>query len=184
MAKTAEEATTRTPLNRDRVLRAAIALADEGGIESLSMRKVAEELGVSAISAHEMMLRHAWASGLGMRQRPGGARLRYGNSLLGCFRNAGFSKDVTYHAYHIVESYILGYTFQVLNYRSVDMSQFADIADRFVRGEFADEYPHFTEHVRQHMEPDREDDVSAYELGLDLILGGLETLRDGAGGRD
>jgi len=226
MAKTAEEATTRTPLNRDRVLRAAIALADEGGIESLSMRKLAEELGVSAmslynhvsnkkdlldgivdaawaeiaepvtdadwksqirqiaISAHEMMLRHAWASGLGMRQRPGGARLRYGNSLLGCFRNAGFSKDVTYHAYHIVESYILGYTFQVLNYRSVDMSQFADIADRFVRGEFADEYPHFTEHVRQHMEPDREDDVSAYELGLDLILGGLERLRDGAGGRD
>ena len=36
----------RVPLSRQRVLRMAINLADAGGIESLSMRNVAQELGV------------------------------------------------------------------------------------------------------------------------------------------
>ena len=34
------------------MLRAAIALADEGGIESLSMRKLGQELGVEAMSLY------------------------------------------------------------------------------------------------------------------------------------
>jgi AcrR family transcriptional regulator len=42
----------RPPLSRDRVLRAAIALADAGGIEALSMRKLAQELGVEAMSLY------------------------------------------------------------------------------------------------------------------------------------
>ncbi len=43
---------TRTPLNRDRVLRAAIEFADEHGIEALSMRKLGTELGVEAMSLY------------------------------------------------------------------------------------------------------------------------------------
>src|SRR5919204_2211828 len=42
----------RTPLTRDRVLHAAIELADEGGIESLTMRKLARALGVEAMSLY------------------------------------------------------------------------------------------------------------------------------------
>ena len=42
----------REPLNRERVLRAAIDLADAGGIESLSMRRLAQELGVEAMSLY------------------------------------------------------------------------------------------------------------------------------------
>jgi AcrR family transcriptional regulator len=42
----------RTPLSKERVLRAAVALADAGGIESLSMRKLAQELGVEAMSLY------------------------------------------------------------------------------------------------------------------------------------
>src|SRR6476660_8538914 len=42
----------RTPLSRERVLAAAIHLADEGGIELLSMRKLARELGVEAMSLY------------------------------------------------------------------------------------------------------------------------------------
>ena len=42
----------RVPLSRDRVLRAAMVLADEGGIESLSMRKLGQELGVEAMSLY------------------------------------------------------------------------------------------------------------------------------------
>ena len=40
------------PLSRDRVLQAALQLADEGGIESLSMRKLAQSLGVKAMSLY------------------------------------------------------------------------------------------------------------------------------------
>ncbi len=40
------------PLSRERVLRAAIHLADEGGIDALSMRKLAQELGVKAMSLY------------------------------------------------------------------------------------------------------------------------------------
>ena len=42
----------RPPLTRRRVLEAALALADRGGIESLSMRKLAQELGVEAMSLY------------------------------------------------------------------------------------------------------------------------------------
>ncbi len=43
----------RVPLNRERVLRAAVELADEGGIESLSMRKLGQKLGVEAMSLYK-----------------------------------------------------------------------------------------------------------------------------------
>src|SRR3712207_2367365 len=42
----------RVPLTRDRVLEAAVALADETGIESLSMRKLGEAVGVEAMSLY------------------------------------------------------------------------------------------------------------------------------------
>jgi AcrR family transcriptional regulator len=42
----------REPLSRDRVLRAAVALADRSGISSLSMRKLGEALGVEAMSLY------------------------------------------------------------------------------------------------------------------------------------
>jgi AcrR family transcriptional regulator len=42
----------RVPLNRERVLRAAVAVADQGGFESLTMRKLAKELGVEAMSLY------------------------------------------------------------------------------------------------------------------------------------
>ena len=47
----------RTPLTRERVLQAALRRADEGGIESLSMRKLGQELGVEA-----MVLYHHFAN--------------------------------------------------------------------------------------------------------------------------
>jgi AcrR family transcriptional regulator len=44
--------TPRIPLTRERVLRAAVALADESGSESLSMRKLGEAVGVEAMSLY------------------------------------------------------------------------------------------------------------------------------------
>src|SRR5918995_3911226 len=42
----------RIPLNRERVFQAAVALADERGLESLTMRALGEELGVEAMSLY------------------------------------------------------------------------------------------------------------------------------------
>jgi AcrR family transcriptional regulator len=42
----------RVRLSRERVLRAALALADENGIESLTMRKLGEAVGVEAMSLY------------------------------------------------------------------------------------------------------------------------------------
>ena len=42
----------RTPLNRERVIRGAVQLADREGIEALSMRRLAQELGVEAMSLY------------------------------------------------------------------------------------------------------------------------------------
>jgi AcrR family transcriptional regulator len=42
----------RAGLSRERVLGAAVALADEGGLEELSMRKLAKSLGVEAMSLY------------------------------------------------------------------------------------------------------------------------------------
>jgi AcrR family transcriptional regulator len=41
-----------TPLSRQRVLHAAVALADDGGLEALTMRKLGETLGVEAMSLY------------------------------------------------------------------------------------------------------------------------------------
>jgi len=49
---TQTDPTPRIPLTRERVLRAAITLADAGGIEALSMRRLGQELGVEAMSLY------------------------------------------------------------------------------------------------------------------------------------
>ena len=43
----------RAPLNRDRVLRAAVALADGSGIDAISMRKLAQHLGVVPMALYK-----------------------------------------------------------------------------------------------------------------------------------
>ena len=42
----------RAPLSRGRVLRAALALVDRGGMESLTMRRLGQELGVEAMALY------------------------------------------------------------------------------------------------------------------------------------
>ena len=51
-AQTTRRADRRAPLSRGRVLDAAIKLADQGGIESLSMRKLGQQLGVEAMALY------------------------------------------------------------------------------------------------------------------------------------
>jgi AcrR family transcriptional regulator len=43
----------REPLTKERILQAAVALADEGGVDSLSMRRIAQELGVVPMALYK-----------------------------------------------------------------------------------------------------------------------------------
>jgi AcrR family transcriptional regulator len=52
MAQPRPEAEPRVPLSRERVLRAAVALADGSGLESLTMRRLGEAVGVEAMSLY------------------------------------------------------------------------------------------------------------------------------------
>ncbi len=217
MAKRAE--VTRLPLSRDRVVRAAITLADEGGIEALTMRRLGQELGVeamslynhvankedmldgileavvaefdlpaesgdwrlairaTAISANEVLRRHPWAPALLLsRMHDGPARLRFMNSLLGCLRNGGFSPKNTHHAYHVIDGHIVGYTLQQVNFPIAD-EDLKDVGTNFLEELPADEFPHLVEHIRGHIEGHYEGE-SGFVFGLDLILEGLERLRD------
>ena len=203
------------------MLRAAITLADEGGIEALSMRKLAKELGVEAMSLYnhvankdeildgiidvvaaeadlpsdgadwknairqsatsirDVFLRHPWACSLWMSRRgDGSARLRRSDWMLRMLRDAGLSKDLTYHAFHIVESHILGFTLQQLNF-PYQGEELAGLAATFLQQLPVGEYPDFVDHVMQHLEP-RHGDEGGFEFGLDLILDGLERLREPA----
>ncbi|HVH53639.1 MAG TPA: TetR/AcrR family transcriptional regulator C-terminal domain-containing protein [Actinomycetota bacterium] len=47
------KAESREPLTKERILRAAVALADEGGVESLSMRRIAQQLGVVPMALYK-----------------------------------------------------------------------------------------------------------------------------------
>src|SRR5215472_18620669 len=150
-----QAAARREPLNRDRVLQAAVTLADRDGIGALSMRRLGQVLGVEAmslynhvanksdlldgmsdivfseiglpaggtgwkpamrqraISAREVLGRHRWAIGLmESRRSPGPATLRHHDAVLGCLRQAGFTVDLTAHAYSLLDSYIYGFALQ------------------------------------------------------------------------
>jgi AcrR family transcriptional regulator len=207
----------RQPLSRDRILEAALAHADEQGIESLSMRKLGRALGFeamslynhvankddlldgmldlvlaemeapdpedglagirkAAISSHESLRRHPWAAGLLMapaRVRP--LRLAFMDALLGALRGAGFSPETTYHAYHVIDAHIIGFSlWQATHDFALPEEVTSDLRgflDRMLPEEM---YPDLHAHGLQHLEPGPLEKTSAFEYGLDLLLASLE----------
>jgi len=131
----------------------------------------------SAISVHDAMRRHPWAPSAVMapgRIRP--ARLRYMEGLLGRLREAGFSADATYHAYHVLDGHIFGFSLweRAHSFSDQDTAEMMEALERVVTPE---EYPYLREHGEQHFAEGPHHDVSAFELGLDLILDGLRAIR-------
>jgi AcrR family transcriptional regulator len=208
----------RLPLSRERILVSALALVDESGIESLTMRKLGQELGFeamslynhvankddlldgildlvlaegelpspvgawdaairsSAVSVHDALRRHPWACPLLMlpdRIRP--ARLQYMDALLGRLREAGFSAETTFTAYHVLDGHILGFSLWEASHTYSDIDV-AEMTELFKHTITTDAYPHLHEHGQQHFSEGPHRDVRAFEFGLDLILDGLRTI--------
>ena len=232
-AQTEPRTEARVPLSRERVLRAAIAIADEGGIESLTMRRLAEKLGAEAMSlyyhvankeavldgvvdvilgeidevvstidgpsaeddwrtamrtrilaARGVLLRHPWAPGvIESRTTASPAAMRYFDGLLGLFREGGFSYDLAHHAMHALGSRALGFTQELFE---PDDHEAGDEDVTAMLEQMADEFPHIVGMVAEvsHDDPDSTlgwcDDQVEFEFALDLILDGLERLREAA----
>lgn len=213
----------RAPLSRERVLRAALVLADMGGIESLTMRKIGQELHVEAmslynhiankddildgivdlvfseialpsghvdwktamrqraISARDVLLRHPWATSLMQsRTKPGSATLRHNDAVIGSLRKAGFTIDMAAHAFSVLDGYIYGFALQQINLPYHTVEENAVFAESLSQQLSADEYPHLAAMINEHAMKPGYDYGEEFEFGLDLILDGLERLRDAA----
>jgi len=224
MGKKPKARARREPLSRDRVLRAAVALADQSGLDALSMRRLGEELGVEAmslykhaaskddildgivdlvvreieppaiggdwkaamrrraISAHQVLLRHPWATMLLVsRANVGPAMLRYVDATIGCLHEAGFSYPMADHAWNAIDNHVYGFTLQELNF-PFKPEEYASAAKSFLPQIPPETHPHLHA-LSQHVIDGRHDGLHEFELGLDLILDGLEKMLRLSGSR-
>jgi AcrR family transcriptional regulator len=206
----------RLPLSRERVLRAAIAIADAAGIEALTIRSLAQELGVKpmaiyyhvankseildgivdlvfaeierpapdgdwlselvrrAKSARRVLSRHHWAIGLmESRRSPGPATLRHHDAVLGTLRRAGFSVEMTAHAYALLDSYVYGFALQeaALPFQGTDTA--ADVTEPIMQRFRTDQYPHLVEMATEYILQPGYDFGEEFEFGLNVILEAL-----------
>jgi AcrR family transcriptional regulator len=206
----------RVRLTRDRVLHGAIAVADAGGIETLTIRTLATELGVKpmsvyhyvankdeildgivdivfsefelpspegdwrtelrrrAISARSVLRRHPWAIPLlQSRTNPGPATLRHLDSIIATLRGAGFSLEMTAHAYALMDSYIYGFALSEAALPINGPETVAEVGDQMMHLFNPDNYPHLVEFAVGHVLQPGYDFGDEFEFGLDLLLDGF-----------
>jgi AcrR family transcriptional regulator len=140
-----------------------------------------------AISAHDILLEHPWACRLALLPSDpktiGGPRIRYMEWLLRRFREAGFSAEVTYSAYHTLDSHIFGFTLWQLGHAEASRSftppdgQGVEEWAQGILAQLRGTYPYLAEHGAQHMAEEAPSGRYEFEFGLDLILDGLKKLR-------
>ncbi len=221
----APDKTAALPLSRERILQTAIQLADQHGIEALSMRKLAQQLGVKAmslynhvankddlidgmvdivaneievpelkvdwktamrrraVSAHSVLLRHPWATmAMVSRVNVGPAMLRYVDATLGCLVKAGFSFKMADHVWNAIDSHIYGFTLQKLNF-PFEEAEYAEVAKQYVSMLPVEKYPYLNK-LTHYVIDGRYNGIHDLEFGLELLLNGLDSLRDTSNDRD
>ncbi len=219
--QTRRPAQRRIPLTRERVLDAAMTLADRSGLEGLSMRKLGQALGVEAmavyyhfankervldgivdlvfaeidlpvagadwktamrqraISVRDALLRHRWAIGLmESRTNPGPANLRHHDAVIGCLRVAGFDMAATATAYSLLDSYIYGFAMTKMNLPFEDTSDIVEMSETMLAPFPPGEYQNLADFITEYAMKPGYDYANEFEYGLDVILDGLERVRD------
>lgn len=211
----------RRPLSRERVLQAALELADARGFGAISMRNVAKQLNVEAmslynhvankedivdglvdvvfgeievaspgtvdwrtamrrraISARAALRRHSWAVGLMEgRMNPGPASMRNHDAVLGCLRESGFPFRAAVHAYSLMDAYIYGFALQEKGLPFDAPEETAQVMQRQRENvPQMDDYPYLVEAAAELAKAGYDYDTE-FELGLDIILDGIERLR-------
>ncbi|MFC4126328.1 TetR/AcrR family transcriptional regulator [Nocardia rhizosphaerae] len=130
-----------------------------------------------AVSAHTVLLRHPWAAAMWTaRLDLGPARMRYMDRALRSLREAGFTGDLLDRTYHAIENHIVGHAMQALGL-PLDPTDLAELGARYLRGFPTEQYPDLAAHIRHHL--DHPGGGDEFSFALDLLLDGLERLRDG-----
>jgi AcrR family transcriptional regulator len=215
------EGPSRPRLSRERVLNTAIDRADQGGLDALTMRSLADELEVApmalynhvankddlidamvdvvfgeigvpsgggdwntamrgrAMAVRDALLRHRWAIGLmESRRRPGPANLRHHDAVIGRLRAAGFSVEMAAHAYSLLDSYIYGFALTKMTLPFETSGEVADVAQGILQAFPVNQYPNLVEFITEHVLKSGYDYGDEFEYGLDLILDGIEGVRE------
>jgi AcrR family transcriptional regulator len=212
------------------VLLAAMTIADQDGIESLTMRNLASALDVEAMSlyyhvankeavldgvvdvvvdeineavaaldptagddwkkamrmrilaARDVLLSHPWAPDvIEKRTTMSLGIIQYFDGVVGIFREGGFSYDLAHHAMHALGSRAMGFTQEL--FEPDDTSSVGDATNEMFE-QLADQVPYLIEMLAEisHGDPESTlgwcDDQVEFEFGLDLVLDGLDHIRE------
>jgi AcrR family transcriptional regulator len=207
----------RPRLTRDRVLAAAVAVADRGGIGSLTIRSLADALDVRpmsvyhyvankdeildgivdivfsemetptvggewrsevarrAHSARRVLRRHPWAVPLlESRTSPGPATLAHHDAVLGTLLAAGFSRELTAHAYALLDAYVYGFAIQEASLPFEGPDSVADVADPIMALMATGAYPHMVDMATSYYLQPGYDFGDEFDFGLNLVLDALD----------
>ena len=135
------------------------------------------------LSARRTMVRHPWASTvITSRRQPSPLIMGYMDNVGGIFRWGGFSVELMHHAFHVMGSRVLGFS-QELYDDSGELAEGPEMQE-IVLLQMRQQYPNITDIVEQIQHDDASvvgsgcDDQVEFEFALDLILDGLERLKD------
>jgi AcrR family transcriptional regulator len=133
------------------------------------------------LSARRALLRHPWASRvMESRTAPTPVALAYMDSMIGLLRSGGFSLELTHHVLHAMGSRTFGFAQELFNDTGDSDSQ----ADAQMWEAMAGTYPYIYEIFSTISHDDASvvgagcDDQVEFEFALDLMLDGIERLKD------
>lgn len=121
-------------------------------------------------SAHRAMLAHPWFFQLPVTYG-GAARMAVIDATLAHLKAGGVSPEVAFHALHVLDGHVYGYSWQDIGFGNVD--DLMEGADAAIAALDADAFPHLVGHAMQHVHDVPPGD--GFAIGLDLILDGLAT---------
>jgi hypothetical protein len=98
--------------------------------------------------------------------------------VLAALRKAGFSVEMAAHAYSLLDSYIYGFTLNELSLPLDTQEAVAGVAEQILEDNPAGAYPYLAEMAADIVMKPGYDYGDEFDHGLDLILHGLQRLRE------
>ncbi|MFI6291281.1 TetR/AcrR family transcriptional regulator C-terminal domain-containing protein [Nonomuraea sp. NPDC050790] len=138
-----------------------------------------EAMRLRASSMRAALTRHPWAiRHMDSRTNPGAATLRHHDAVIGCLRAGGFSIAGAAHAVTVLDSYIYGFTLQELSLPFTSPDGLQDVAGSIMDRLPREEFPHLAEMIADRGLKGGYAYKEEFDVGLDLILDGLERRRE------
>lgn len=129
-------------------------------------------------SLREVLTRHPWALPLlESRRNPGPATLVHHDRVLGVLRGGGFSVAAAAHAISFLDAYVLGFVQQEQSLPIQEAPVLDAMAAELMAAEMAQAYPHLAELVAEHASRPGYSYGDEFEVGLPIMLDGLDSIR-------